>query len=196
MTHDSDRGYRLIPTGLVVTRALTFEEWKTVGRCLMEVINRTNWAIGDWLTYGDGRGEYGQTYTEAAIITGRSFESLSQAARVSREFSMDARSFALPWSLYREALRLCAEDRADALAEAVRRRWTRDQFTHFCIHGDSREEAADTASGPILVRALPATWHPNGKRTHHRLVTCPNCQHAFEPLTTAHSQPPARVGRR
>jgi len=163
----------------------------------MEVVNRTNWAIGDWLTYGDGRGEYGQTYVEAARITGRSFESLSQSARVSREFPIDHRGYPVPWSIYRESLRLDPGDRDHALRAAVQQRWTRDQFAHYCIEGEAPEltsDAADVLQAEAIRRGNPEptrsarrphfsrmSWRPARKTNHHRRVTCPKCHHVFEP---------------
>ena len=46
-----DRGYKVSANALVVSRALTFDEWRSCGVALAAVANRTNWVMGDWLVY-------------------------------------------------------------------------------------------------------------------------------------------------
>lgn len=182
-----DRGYKLLATGLVVTRVLTYAEWRHVGECLMEVVNRTNWAIGDWLVYGDGRGGYGETYAEAARITGRSFESLSQSARVSSDFPLgEPRRHQVPWSIYREALRLEPALRDEALGQAASQRWTRDQFARACLGWGPHVPTSLTTEpqrtvGHVGAPSARLSWRPLRNTDHHRRVQCPRCGHRFEP---------------
>lgn len=112
---NEDRGYQVTPQGLAISRPLTLDEWRSCGVVLTANANRITWAIGDWLVYGAARGDYGEYYMDARTITGRSFESLSQYARVSTTFPADQRAIAVPWSFYREALRLPDGERQRSL---------------------------------------------------------------------------------
>ena len=83
--------FMLGPTGLQVRGVPTLAEWAHVGQTLFQLGNATAWAIGDWLLYGEGRGDWGETYTQAVDLTKRSYGSLAQCARVSRGFNFEAR---------------------------------------------------------------------------------------------------------
>lgn len=191
-----DRGYRVLTEGLVFSRALTWAEWRACGAALAGIANRTTWAIGDWLVYAGGRGDYGEFYQEACAITGRSLESLSQHARVSQAFPINRRAVAVPWSFYREALRLPEHERQRSLLIAEQNHWTRDGLAAFISTRDG--------ASPSLAKTISessGTPHPKRanwqKPTHHRRVQCPSCGFTFEPkrrhrLTLA-SRPAAEV---
>jgi hypothetical protein len=176
-----DRGYKVLTQGLMISRALTFEEWRACGLALAEVANRTNWAIGDWLVYGAGRGDYGEYYVEARTITGRSFESLSQYARLSQAFPVERRAVGVPWSFYREALRLPEHERQYSLTLAQRNQWTRDGFAEFI---STRDGATPSVAKAISIArvATPRAgggWHR--AKSHHKILQCPSCGFKFEP---------------
>ena len=173
-----EKGYKVIADGLIVTRALSFEEWKALGTTLTEVLNRTTWAIGDWLVYGSGRGDFGEYYQEAQRITHRSYDVLSQASRVSKAFPIDARSFALPWSHYREVLRLEAGDRVMALRAAQQNGWTRDALADFINGRESTPASQRPTQRPIRSNDSYRGWQRNPK---HNVTQCPQCGHTWEP---------------
>lgn len=175
-----DRGYKVLSQGLMISRELTLEEWRACGVALTDVANRTSWAIGDWLVYGAGRGDYGEYYQEARTITGRSFESLSQYARVSKTFPIEQRETAVPWSFYREALRLPEKQRAQSLNLASRNQWTRDGFAEYISTRDGAQ-----ASVAKTISVTPTSHHGPSKgwkpASHHVLIQCPSCGFTFEP---------------
>lgn len=55
-------------TGLVIEREMPIEEWAALGSRLGTLGKAIQWAIGDWLNYGNIR--YGETYTQFADLTG------------------------------------------------------------------------------------------------------------------------------
>ena len=56
-------------TGLQIHGAPSYEHWRGTGLRLATLGDAVRWAIGDWLIYGEGRGEWGETYTQAAEET-------------------------------------------------------------------------------------------------------------------------------
>jgi hypothetical protein len=171
---ETTRGYRLTRVGLVIDRDLSLEEWIACGEKLAAFASSTAFAIGDWLVYGNGRGEYGETYTEAARITGRSYESLGQYDRVSRAFPIASRDPRVSWTIYRRVAVLPDSQRASAIRIAAEQKLTaRDVLAHVQSKGEA------TLASTRRTRALDG-WRPTeaqGMKTH---VTCPGCGHHFE----------------
>ncbi len=175
----ADRGYKLVAQGLIITRDLTVAEWEALGRHLAEVTNRTSWALGDWLIAGkSGADERGADYGYAKVITGRSYESLSQMVRVARAFPIEQRSAPLPWSFYREVLRLDVGERAHALRVAAANRWTRDDLADYIT---GRGAPVTATAEPRASAAAASTrdnwkaWNAGKRNRNHRTVTCPSC---------------------
>lgn len=172
-----NKGYRFTATGLIFDQQLPRREWVAVGEKLAQIINGSTWALGDWVAYGAGRGDYGESYTTAGLLTGRSYDSLSQAARVSEAFPHNARTVRVPWSHYREALRLPDDDQIPMLQAAAEGRWSRDRFSQ-----EIEQLLATLTSRPV--RAVYQVSHhaPLGKPTasrQNRQVRCPHCGHRW-----------------
>lgn len=184
-----ERGYKLLAQGLVIQRALTMDEWRILGRQLIEVYNRTNWAIGDWLIYGTVQGDsYEDMYVEASRITNRSFASLTQVCRVSLAFPLERREAAVPWSFYRSSLRLPdAAERVRALTLAASNKWTGDDFTNY-INSRGVDAVVDVQADPSPARsegarsAVAKRWKDwlLAPQRRKRSVICPHCGHEFE----------------
>ncbi|MGE0444517.1 MAG: hypothetical protein AB7P99_04760 [Vicinamibacterales bacterium] len=174
------KGYIIGQVALEILRPLTRDEWEAIGRRLRAVASATQWAIGDWLVFGQGCGEYGQTYQRAAEITGRSWETLSQYARVSRAYARDCRRPDVSWTIHREALRLLEADRPAALALAASKGWTRERFAG---HVDKLQRRAlgkyskDPDHAPARLRQRVARWRTNGPKG---FTICPSCGHRIE----------------
>ena len=101
------------------------------------------WATGDWLIYGEGRGDWGETYTQAIDLTKKSYASLAQYARVSREFNFEARFKTLSWSHHHAVLTLPPGERQELLARCETEQWTRDD-----VREHLREERAVRRTDP------------------------------------------------
>jgi hypothetical protein len=173
LTGQQDSPYRLTRTGLVAIGRWSREEWRRVGLRITAFSSAVAWAIGDWLNYGEGLGEHGEIYKDAAAITGRSYESLGQYARVSRTFALGDRDPRVPWAHYRLILPLPPAKQATAIAETVKRRWTQHDLQVW-MHGGA-------------VGSVPATrhtrgvskWRPPEVQQKGRRVACPQCGHQF-----------------
>jgi hypothetical protein len=182
-TASSATGYRMTRVGLVIERELTQQEWTACGRKLAAFASSTAFAIGDWLVYGSGRGEWGETYEPAQRLTGKSFESLSQYARVSTAFPIDLREESTPWSIYRAALPLPDEDRLRAVRVAAANGWTRfdmDRFVQARGHKTLDEYAQEILASQVTNRRKVSTWRPPDQQGKKARVACPNCGHQFE----------------
>lgn len=101
-------------TGLNFPEDLLFEDWENVGLILqalavtkdeqLKVATReveiVNWWIADWLNYGERR--YGETYAQAAELTGLRDKTLANIAWVGRKFAPERRRADLSWSHHAE----------------------------------------------------------------------------------------------
>lgn len=87
-------------TSLVLPEGLSFEEWEAVGSTLKRVEKSVRWWIGDWMTYGERA--YGETYSQAIEVTGRSYQDLADMAYVSKAIQFSERSENLTWSHHKE----------------------------------------------------------------------------------------------
>lgn len=173
----ADSAYRLTRTGLVVARDLSLEDWRRIGHKIAAFSSAVAWAIGDWLIYGEGLGEDGELYAEAASITGRSYESLGQYARVSREFAVDQRDQRVPWAHYRLILSLPPQKRTAALAGTIQHRWTQTELRTWMREGAPAAAVGEKASGRHVRRV--SGWRPPEEQKRGRRVACPQCGHQF-----------------
>lgn len=173
-----EKPWRITPVGLVFSRDLTDAEFDDLGRAIGRHVSGLQWAIGDWLVYGTARGLFGERYELAAAITGKSYESLSQAYRVSDAFPPSDRVRVLSWTWHREALRLPEDRRLPLLREAVEQGWTRMQFitkvTRLTSHGVA---GALSAGRPLTSNQLKTReWRTLSKQGY---IQCPHCQRRF-----------------
>lgn len=178
-----DVGYHLGRSGLVIDRILTRSEWEKCGEKLAAMANATHWAIGDWIHYGQGRGEFGETYEVAHRLTGRSYESLSQYARVSRDYPHAERHERVCWTVHRAAIVLPLEDRRRALACAAENQWTRDDMDRFIASRETvpieQFEEARAALATVNRRKV-SKWRDPSQQRPKRRIACPNCGHQFD----------------
>lgn len=177
-----ENGYRLTAVGVVFDRALTDAEYESLGKRLAAHATATMWAIGDWLVAGTGRGPEGNAYGLAHQLTGRSYESLSQYSRVSASYAHDERG-RVPWSLYREALRLPTAERLRTLALAQQNNWNRTGLIDFINSRLDQKNStnADGAheSGALTKRRGGHHWRQE-QSAPKRDVTCPHCGFSFD----------------
>lgn len=89
----------LTPTGLSLPPGLPFPQWEAIGRTLIHVEQSVQWAIGDWLNYGERA--YGEKYAQAVEATGYSYQSLADAAWVAAKIQSSDRSENLGWTHHR-----------------------------------------------------------------------------------------------
>lgn len=183
-----DRGYEVVERGLIVTRALSYNEWQSLGRSLTKLRNKVQWAVGDWLAYGAVASEfrdYDDFYHHVVQITGRSYASIAHVVRVSQEFPIGDRLFNLPWSHYREILQLPETDRPIALRASEMNKWSRRELTEYIatrLNGASPELPQTAVTDVEELRARRVRRYAAQQRDN-AVVQCPSCGHTFEPRT-------------
>jgi hypothetical protein len=101
LTSNTD-AYQITPTGIAFFRDIDKREWEALGGKLGQAGRSIAWLIGDWLAYGDGKGDWGDTYTEAMRITGLEYHTLRIYAQVSRRVQFDVRTSELSWEHHRK----------------------------------------------------------------------------------------------
>ena len=169
-----EKSYRMTSAGLVISRELSFTEWMACGQKLAAFASGLAFAIGDWLVYGQGRGEYGDTYERAQQLTGKSYETLHQYDRVSRTFPIEARDPRVAWSLYRLALVLNEGGRRRAIHLAAEKNWSqRDMLAHVQCRGEEPERASSKHERQV------DGWRPPEQQEKRTGVACPQCGHRF-----------------
>lgn len=94
--------YAITPTGLRFNSTLSFDEWIACGSQLVGIKNAIQWCIGDWLAYGEGRGEWGEMYAKAMDATHISYDSLTAYTYVAQSFQFLRRRKNLSFSHHRE----------------------------------------------------------------------------------------------
>ena len=124
--------FEITSTGLRLLHKPTFEEWVTFGRKLWSIRTAIQWCVGDWLAYGEGRGDWGETYAQAHEVTQYSERTLSNLAWVSDRVQMSRRREDLSHSHHEAVAKLEPTTQAVVLQKAASEKWSRE---------DVREEA-------------------------------------------------------
>lgn len=96
---------KLTRTGLTFIEPPSFDEWAEIGQHLFIAEQSIQWAIGDWLIYGEDnlarveKGRY-QQMMDALGENGYAYNTIKQFAFVSRTFPACDRSHKLSWTQY------------------------------------------------------------------------------------------------
>lgn len=106
---------------------LTFDNWRAYGIELSKMERGVQWWIGDWWAFGGQ--QYGERARAAAEgIFGRAFQTLANAASVSRKFETSRRREVLPWSYHAEVCGLDDDLAERFLNEAEENNWKRREL--------------------------------------------------------------------
>ncbi len=139
---------------------LAYGDWMLEGKRLGVMWRASPWWIGDWLLYGSSR--WGETYAQAARVTGYDPKSLRNMRYVSSRFDASLRRDNLTWSHHALLAGFEPAAREYWLARAGEDRLSVDDLrvelraARRVDRGDARELAACAAQG-------------------ERVVVCPNC---------------------
>lgn len=113
-------GFETTPVGLFVTGEPTFEQWAEMGRALQRYSVGIQWAVGDWLNYGERK--YGEMYTAAVELTDFGYKTLRNIKRVAAAVELSRRRDNLPFSLHAEVSPLPPAQQVEILERANRER--------------------------------------------------------------------------
>lgn len=107
------------PTGLILAKDLTFEEWSAIGSSFGTALQTAAWCIGDWMVYGERKwgkqllldgAEFdpekpnripSHVFDEAVASTGLDRQTLSQYASVCRKIQREDRRIHLSFAHHR-----------------------------------------------------------------------------------------------
>ena len=113
----SKYGVTVTPTGLFCRRALTFDEWRTVGSTLWRDLNSYQWALGDW--WCSDSHSYGERKSAARSIVGREFKTLVHYGSTARKVESARRRECLSFSHHIEVAKLQPKQQSYWLSVAV-----------------------------------------------------------------------------
>jgi hypothetical protein len=186
---DVERGYAVEVQGLRILAAdLSREQWIAIGAELAKRDRDAVWtqsalafALGDWLVYGQGRGEWGHYYTDAMAATGLAYDTLERRAAVALAYAPEERVHGATWRMHRESLALAPDKRLPFLRAAVEERWTWHQFVER-VKAQTLETPATTrprVRDRPRAKTVPRDAEP--ARHEQRRLRCPQCGHEWEP---------------
>ena len=154
-------GFKLTPYGCTVEGQPSLESYgDALAQCGM-LANASQWALGDLIVYGEGRGDWGEMYTQFLDQSSRSYAQVSQSARVSREFPPgEARQYAasLSWSHHRALLQNDSSERLRLLRQAKDNAWSVETLRQSARDVSSLSTAS--SDGAPLVEVLAAVSGP------------------------------------
>lgn len=86
-----NRNFFLTPVGLHIVGQPSYRAWNAAGIKLARMRTSVQWSIGDWLLYGEGRGDWGETYAQAMDFTQYSEQTLQNFVWVCRRWDFSRR---------------------------------------------------------------------------------------------------------
>jgi len=150
------------------TREVALPEWVAAGRRLGAMGRCGQWALGDWIRYGNAK--FGERYARAARITGYDSQTLMNMVYVSSRFDISRRRENISWSHHEavaalecdqqdqwldrvETHRLSVSDLRTALRSSTRRR--RRSETEGDINKGTRQGDESVSSEGAVVLTCP-----------------------------------------
>lgn len=121
-------GFQLTPLGLLVTGTPGFDAWSETFTKLTELSEGSQWGLGDWLAYGEGRGDWGETYAQAIDLTKKSYSTLSKLVWVAKVFEYGRRRQKLSFSHHVEVAKMEVSEQDAWLDQAELNDWSRDEL--------------------------------------------------------------------
>lgn len=97
---DLNETFVLTPRGLQINGTPTFAEWAAYGQTLWDMRSAIQWAIADWIAYGEHA--YGDKYTQAMEETKISYRTLANYVWVATKFPVSRRRENLSFAHHQE----------------------------------------------------------------------------------------------
>lgn len=111
-----NKKYQFTKHGLLIHDDTSFEEWDAMGHVLFEIETLGPITIGDWLCFGENK--YGETYTQAAALTGKDPSTLAHYKWVASSVPLEMRMDGLSFSHYRLVAKEDDETKIKLLTQA------------------------------------------------------------------------------
>lgn len=141
------RPFEMTSTGLVIRGLPTLDQWVEYGQVLVDASSALQWAIGDWINYGESRHDWGEKYTQALSAFQYKYEYLRNIAWVARSFDVSRRRDTLTFSHHQEVAPLDQPTQDKLLDKAEQEGLTRDQ-----LRDEKRRETGQGTHGDELDR--------------------------------------------
>lgn len=111
-------GIRMTRTGIQFSEEISEEDYREVGRFLLQIETSIQWLIGDWLAFGEER-QWGETYRSVAEEFGYEIATLWDYASVSRQVKTSVRTEELSHAHHRLLRSLTEDEQREWIARAV-----------------------------------------------------------------------------
>jgi N6-adenosine-specific RNA methylase IME4 len=155
----------LSKTGWTPPRGLSFDEWKQIGRALVTIEGRVQWAIGDWWCAGHAYGERAKAWAEGEFGE-LSFGTLMTYGSVARQIETSIRIEVLSFAHHQIVASLPPADQAKWLARADKEGWTVKELRtalakwtrglkHEAIKAGAKTEATNLGPFPLIYADPP-----------------------------------------
>lgn len=135
----------LTSTGLILRDGLPYEQWEAIGIALQRLERTIQFAIGDWLNYGDTA--YGEKYAQAIEQTEHSYGTLRNYAYVAERVDLSLRSDNLGYSHYKEVAPLDPQLQEMFLDWAIGEGATVKELRRKIRRYNPRKDATDSDNG-------------------------------------------------
>jgi len=150
-------GATLTRTGLTISGDMPYERWEFLGQKLREFEGSVMWWIGDWLNYGERT--YGETYTQALDATDYAYQTLAQAARVSKALPICRRLQNLSWSHHQEVASLEPAEQDAILGKAAEHGMSQKELREFVrIYKRKQTQPAELPAGVFSCIEADPPW--------------------------------------
>ncbi len=142
--------FRVVPCGLVVDGAATFDQWERAGEAIYAGGSWVRWALGDWVLAGEAR--FGELASQAFDATKRRYQTVANAASVCRRFPLSRRRESLSFSHHAEVAGRPSHEADRLLDEAQLHGWSADDLRE---HVRALRGATDTSTMPVVSGVAP-----------------------------------------
>ena len=140
----------LVPTGLTITRDISFDEWVDLMQTLVRLETAFQFAIGDALIYGETA--YGEKYSQAMDATGLSYQSLANMVWVCRKVPMQNRRDDISWTHHRVVASVDTEDQPGLLDMAKSQGMSASDLMHHISGKPERQRSLVSLPSGVTVQ--------------------------------------------
>jgi len=113
----------VIDNGLILPPDLPYDQYENIGAMLGNLDDMINWLLGDWLIYGEHT--YGHKFAQAAVVTGKSEQTLMNVQRIASKIPPQRRRPVVKFSTHGEVAGLPPNDQRRLLKVAETERLTK-----------------------------------------------------------------------